>query len=247
MEQVFKGKTAIVTGAAVGIGRAVTHKLLAMGAAVTAADVSEGGLAALKSELKDAGDRLLTCVCDVSDEAQVNETARLSAERFGTADILVNNAALWREGSAFVDTTPEFWHRYIGVNVMGVVMFSRAVLPDMIAKNYGRIVNVASVAGVYGNRNMACYSATKGAVISLTKALAKEVATLNVRVNSVSPGSVSDSSDRDMDASTRTSLSYSGRTGTDNENADLICFLAGDRAAYLNGENIIIDGVRHSL
>ena len=114
----------------------------------------------------------------------------------------------------------------------------------MLAQEYGRIINVASVAGVYGNRRMAHYSATKGAVISFTQSLAKEVCDKGVLVNAVSPGSVSPSSNDDIDYSQPSELSFTGRTGTGRENADLICFLASDMAGYISGQNIQIDGCR---
>lgn len=130
---------------------------------------------------------------------------------------------------------------------MGVVYCTRAVLGQMIQNNYGRIINVSSVAGVYGNTNMVHYSATKGAPISFTKALAKEVVANNVLVNCVSPGSVSPSSNEDIDYSEQNELSYMGRTGTDRENANLICFLASDAASYISGQNIQIDGCRRKI
>lgn len=114
----------------------------------------------------------------------------------------------------------------------------------MLLKKYGRIINVASVAGVYGNANMVQYSATKGALISMTKALAKEVADKGVTVNAVSPGSVSPAENSDMDYFESSELSFMGRTGTDMENADLICFLASDEASYISAQNIQIDGCR---
>ena len=117
----------------------------------------------------------------------------------------------------------------------------------MLEQNYGRIINVASVAGIYGNRKMAHYSATKGAIISFTRALAKEVVTKGVLVNAVSPGSVSPSSEEDIDFSQPSELSYMGRTGTDRENADLICFLASNQAGYISGQNIQIDGCRKKI
>ena len=130
---------------------------------------------------------------------------------------------------------------------MGTVYFTKAVLPSMLENEWGRIINVASVAGVYGNANMVHYSATKGAVISFTKGLAKELAEYNITVNSVSPGSVSPAAEDDIDFVKPSDLSYSGRTGSGRENADLICFLASDSAAYINGENIQIDGCRKKL
>lgn len=127
---------------------------------------------------------------------------------------------------------------------MGVVYVTKAVLPDMTASGYGRIINVASVAGVYGNANMVHYSATKGALIAMTKALAKEVSDKGVLVNAVSPGSVSPSYNEDLDYTEKSELSFMGRTGSDMENANLICFLASDEASYIAGQNIQIDGCR---
>lgn len=114
----------------------------------------------------------------------------------------------------------------------------------MLENRYGRIINISSVAGVYGNANMVHYSATKGAIISFTKALAKEVADKGILVNSVSPGSVSPSENVNMDYFENSELSFMGRTGTHMENANLICFLASDEASYITGQNIQIDGCR---
>lgn len=127
---------------------------------------------------------------------------------------------------------------------MGVVYCTKAVLPKMLENNYGRIINVASVAGVYGNANMVHYSATKGARISMAKLLAKEVSEKGVFVNRVSPGSVSPSTNKDMNYYENSELPFMGRTGTDMENANLICFLASDEASYISGQNIQIDGCR---
>ena len=135
----------------------------------------------------------------------------------------------------------------LDINVMGVVYCTRAVLGSMIANHYGRIVNVGSVAGIYGNGHMSHYSATKGAVISLTAALAKEVVKDGVLVNCVSPGTVSSSKDEDMDAYTPCELCYMERSGTDNENANLICFMASDEATYISGQNFQIDGCRKRI
>jgi len=114
----------------------------------------------------------------------------------------------------------------------------------MIENGYGRIINVASVAGVYGGKRFCHYSATKGALIAFTKSLAKEVATKGITVNAVSPGTVSSSHNRDIDFYEETPLSHMGRTGTNRENADLICFLASEKAGYISGQNIQIDGCR---
>lgn len=240
----FKDKTALVTGAAVGIGRAVALKLSQEGAKLVLVDVNAKKLSELKDELKTYSDNIMTCECDVTDENAVYEIIAKAENVFGKIDILVNNAALWRCWSPFVDTPTDEWKKFIDVNIMGVVYFTKAVLPKMIENGYGRIINVGSVAGVYGNANMVHYSATKGALIAMTKALAKEVSDKGILVNCVSPGSVSPSENKDMNYFENSELSFMGRTGTDMENANLICFLASDEASYISGQNIQIDGCR---
>jgi len=243
----FKGKTAIITGAAVGIGRATAIQLVSKGANVVLVDINEKNLSVLENELKDYKDSILAIKCDVSDNNGVFKAVEQAISRFGKIDILINNAALWRQFSSFVETDIDIWKKFININIMGTVYFTKAVINKMIENNYGRIINVASVAGVYGNATMTPYSATKGAVISFTKALAKEVAKHNITVNAVSPGSVSPAEEMDIDYIQVSELSYIGRTGSARENAELICFLASDDAAYINGQNIQIDGCRKKL
>ncbi len=240
----LNGRTALVTGAAVGIGRGVAHRLAELGAELVLLDIDREKLDKLKDELGVYTDKVLTVACDVSDEESVYKAVSKAKEEFGRIDILVNNAALWRCNSSFADTPTDEWRKYLDVNIMGVVYVTRAVLPDMIEARYGRIINVASVAGVYGNANMVHYSATKGALIAMTKALAKEVSDKGVLVNAVSPGSVSPSYNEDLDYTEKSELSFMGRTGSDAENANLICFLASDEASYIAGQNIQIDGCR---
>ena len=240
----FKDKVALVTGASVGIGRAVALKFAQNGAKVVLLDIDFEKLESVKKEIEEYTKDVLIFNCDVSDEENVYEVVRKAEEVFGKIDILVNNAALWRCWNTFVETSTDVWRKFIDVNIMGVVYATKAVLPGMLERNYGRIINVSSVAGVYGNANMTHYSATKGAVISMTKALAKEVTDKGVLVNCVSPGSVSPSDNPDINYSTPSELSFMGRTGTNAENANLICFLASDEATYISGQSIQIDGCR---
>ena len=240
-------KTALVTGASVGIGKATAIKLAEEGYDVVLMDINEEKMLQTQAECEKLGAKVKAYVCDVSNEEQVNASVADSLEFFGSIDVLVNNAALWKTSESFLDTPIDQWKQYFDVNVMGMVYVTRAVLPKMIENGYGRIVNVASVAGVYGNANMAHYSATKGALISFTRALAKEVALNNILVNAVSPGSVSPSDNDDFDYFRTSPLSYLGRTGTDMENANLIYFLASDESSYITGQNIQIDGGRKTM
>ena len=243
----FSNKVAVVTGADVGIGRSTAIMLASEGAKVIALDVNKKGLDELEIELTKYTQDVCTCVCDVSDENSVNSAIEKGRNALGKIDILVNNAALWRDVSSFLETPTSLWKKYMDINVMGVVYCTRAVLQDMIDKKKGRIINVSSVAGVYGKANMVHYSTTKAAIITMTAALAREVAKDGVLINCVSPGSVSPSENNDMDYYCESDLAYIGRTGTDNENANLICFLASEEASYISGQNIQIDGCRKFL
>ena len=240
-------KVALVTGASVGIGKATAIKLAEEGYDIVLMDINEEKMAVTQAECEKLGARVKSYVCDVRNEELVNSSVSDALEFFGKIDVLVNNAALWKVSHSFLDTPVDEWKLFFDVNVFGVVYVTRAVLPKMIENGYGRIVNVASVAGVYGNKNMSCYSATKGAIISFTKALAKEVAESGVTVNSISPGTVSDSGKDDLYHTVPNPLSYMGRSGSDMENAELICFLCGDKAPYISGQNIQIDGCRKIL
>ena len=237
-------KTVLITVAAVGIGRAAALRFAEEGYALVLLDIQKETLDALAAELSFAGDAVMTAVCDVSDGEAVQRVVKEAETRFGSIVILVNNAALWRCWTPFTESTAEQWKTFLDINIMGTVYPTKAVLPGMLARGWGRIINIASVAGVYGNANMVHYSATKGAVIAMTHALAKEVADRGVLVNAVSPGSVSPSENRDIDYTQPSELSFMGRTGSDRENANLIFFLASEEAGYISGQNIQIDGCR---
>ncbi len=240
------GKIALITGAAVGIGRAVALLMAQKGAKLILLDIDGEGLERLRRELPEDA-QVLCMVCDISDEAGVHKRVAEGIERFGEVDILVNCAALWRARSYFAEQDMDLWRKYFDINVHGTAYVTQAVLPSMQVQKWGRIINVASVAGVYGNRRMACYSATKGAVIAFTSAFAKEVAADGITVNAVSPGTVSPSENGDIDHVQPNDLCYMDRTGSDRENAELILFLASDAAAYISGQNIQIDGCRRKI
>lgn len=247
MEKKFSGKVALITGATGGLGRGLVTVFAEKGADLILLDLNEEKLAEVKKTAEKYGVRAETVVCDIADEEQVNEKLSAAEKAFGKIDFLVNNAAIWRCRSAVIDTPTEEWRRFMEINVMGTVFVTRAVLSGMIERGYGKIVNVASVAGHYGNANMAHYSATKGAVIAFSAALSKEVIGQGINVNCVSPGTVSREAGEDIDVFHETSLCRLGRSGTARENAELIAFLCTDEARYIVGQNILIDGGRKSI
>lgn len=248
MEKKFSGKTALITGAAAGLGRAAALVFADKGADVILLDTAGERLKTVEGECEAMSVRAKGFNCDISDEERVKAIVAEAEKAFGKIDILINNAAIWRCWSTFLDTPTEEWKKYFDINVMGTVYVTKAVLAGMVDRGYGKIVNVASVAGHYGNAMMAHYSATKGAIIAFTSALAKEVADKGINVNCISPGTVSrEDGSGSIDAWQENKLNTLKRTGTGRENAELIAYLCTDEARYIVGQNILIDGGRRSI
>ncbi len=236
----FQGQTVIVTGAAMGVGRATSIAFAQKGACVCMLDVNEEKLTAVCEEIAQAGGNALSYVCDIGNEARVREVVKDIEDRHGHIDVLVNNAGLWRFFAPFTETTSDNWELLIRVNILGTMYLSQAVLGGMIARKYGRIINIGSVAGTYGNANMVPYSMTKGAVSSFTKALAKEVAADGITVNNVTIGNVWGEADQPA-------LSFMNRSGKPEEFASFICYLASKEASYISGQDHQIDGCRRKM
>ena len=163
-------------------------------------------------------------------------------KEFGRIDILVNNAGIFRSNRGpFAQSKSEHWRQKIDINIYGTLYFTRAAINSMLDQHYGRIINVASVAGTYGITTMADYSLTKGAILAFSKALAREVAGSGVLVTTVSPGNIKPDPEFSVNAS------YMGRSGHPRECAEVICFLASDRASYVSGVDYVVDGCRKKL
>lgn len=180
------GRVAIVTGGAQGIGFATAQRMLRSGAKVIVWDIDEPLLARSREALQALGP-VATRVVELSDEASVRQAADAAVAQWGQVDILVNNAGITGGNGSTWELAPEVWRRVIEVNLVAPYLTCRALVPHMIGRGYGRIVNIASVAGKEGNPNASHYSASKAGLIALTKSLAKELATKGVIVNAVTP------------------------------------------------------------
>ena len=182
----LKGRTAVVTGGAQGIGRAIAERLLDSGASVVLWDLDDALLARTRGELAGRG-VVDTARVELTDEVAVQTATDSALARHGRIDIVVNNAGITGGNAPSWDLTPDVWRRVLEVNLTAPFLVCRAVVPHMVHAGYGRIVNIASIAGKEGNPNAAHYSASKAGLIALTKSLAKELATRGVLVNAVTP------------------------------------------------------------
>ena len=230
------GQTAIVTGAAAGIGEAIARRLAKAGAAVAVADLNLAGATAIASSI---GGAAFPIQLDISRSASVNAAVSEVLARRGRIDILVNNAGIAGKAAPIWEQTDEDWQTVVAVNLLGVVYCTRAVIPHMRSRKYGRIVNVASIAGKEGNPNMSPYSATKAAVIALTKSVGKEVATEGICVNAVAPAVIRT---QILDQLTEQQVDYMTqripmhRTGTTEEVAAVVHFLASPDCSFVTGQ-----------
>ena len=182
----LKGRIAVITGGAQGIGYAVAERMLKSGAGVVLWDIDATRLAEAQKTLGAFG-KVSTASVELSVEADVAAATQAAVETHGRIDILVNNAGITGGNAPTWELAPEVWRRVIEVNLVAPYLTCRAVVPQMVKQGYGRIVNIASVAGKEGNPNASHYSASKAGLIALTKSLAKELATKGVLVNAVSP------------------------------------------------------------
>ena len=182
----LNGRVAIITGGAQGIGYATAERMLLSGAKVVLWDIDAKALAAAKEALSALG-TVDGAAVELTDEAAVNAATGAVMRAHGRIDILVNNAGITGGNATTWELQPEVWRRVVEVNLIAPYLTCRAVVPQMLQRGYGRIVNVASVAGKEGNPNASHYSASKAGLIALTKSLAKELATQGVLVNAVSP------------------------------------------------------------
>ncbi len=248
----FSGKVAIVTGGGHGIGRACVLALAREGAAVAVVDQDVEAAQTVVAGITSWGGRALAISADVAQESDAARIATETVAAFDGIDILINNAGIQTHGTV-ENTTLEQWNRTLAVNLTGVYLVSRFVLPEMRRRGGGAIVNVASLQGLVTEPNVAAYAASKGGVLALTRTMALDYASEGIRVNSVCPGTI----DTPMLRETARIMSTGqpdtvlkqwsqkqplGRLGTAEEVAELILFLASSRASFVTGSAYVVDG-----
>jgi meso-butanediol dehydrogenase/(S,S)-butanediol dehydrogenase/diacetyl reductase len=249
----FEGKIALVTGTT-GIGLATARRLAAAGAAIIACGIDRAANAAMRVELDDSGPGALVIDADVSVPDQVREAVAAGVGRFGGLDIIVNSAAVHPYGTA-TSTDFDTWNKAMSVNVGSIYLTAHFGIPEMMKRGGGAIVNVASVQGFACQQNVAAYATTKGAIHTLTRALALDHAGSGIRVNSVSPGSIrtpilekaargENGTDADVEAAYKRfgQAHPIGRIGEPEEVAELIAFLCSSKAGFCTGSDYKIDG-----
>jgi NAD(P)-dependent dehydrogenase (short-subunit alcohol dehydrogenase family) len=242
------GRTALVSGAAGGIGRAIANAFADAGAAVACCDIDLAGAQETARDVERAGARAIATGCDVTSASDTLAAAAAAKDAFGRLDILVSGAAPHDAGGTVVETSLADWERVVAVNLTGSFLLCRAALPLMIAGGGGSIILIASQLGRVGSAGRAAYCATKGALIQLAKVMAVDHAGQNIRVNTLSPGAV------ETERLTRRYGSFEaaraalgpkhvqGRLGQPAEIAAAALFLASDDASFVTGSDLLVDG-----
>ena len=241
----FTGKTAIVTGAGQGLGRATAHRLASEGAAVAIVDLNPETAAKVRSEIEDLGGRAIDVQADVSDRELVRQAVDVCLEEFKQIDALVNNAGIGRL-QPFFDSTDADWREVFEVNLLGPFIVAQEVSRHMVRSGGGRIVNVASICAHWANSTATAYSAMKAGLIALSRGIAMELGPFGVTCNTVSPGPMDNELLHSLlsheEQEIRFARSPLRRMGTVEEVAATIAFLASSDASYVNGGVLNVDG-----
>ncbi len=240
----FENKVAVVTGAASGIGKATAEALAEAGATVICGDIDRDKGEAAAAAIRNKDQKAEFLRVDMTDEASINAFAQAVQTKAGAVDILVNGAG-WGQTRPFWETTPDLWDKLIALNFVGPMKLAKALLPKMMERGSGKIVNIASDAGRVGSLGETVYSGAKGGLIAFTKSLARETARYNINVNCVCPGPTETPllfavPEKHLEAFKK-AIPFR-RFGKPSEIADAVVFFASDRASYITGQVLSVSG-----
>jgi 2-hydroxycyclohexanecarboxyl-CoA dehydrogenase len=242
------GRVAFVTGAGRGIGRAIALRLAGHGDAVAVGDINENDAAETATAIGELGGRAVSILVDVTDSASVESAVEETLGLLGPVEILVNNAG-WDEMHPFLETEEPFWDRVIEVNYKGCLRMTRAALPGMVERKWGRIVNIGSDAGRVGSSFESVYSGAKGAVIAFTKTIAREHARSGITANTVCPGPTDTQMLADVAAGQGEKIIEAmkravpmKRLAMPEDIANAVAFFASDQADYITGQTLSVSG-----
>jgi 3-oxoacyl-[acyl-carrier protein] reductase len=240
-------KVALVTGASQGIGRACAITLAAQGTTVALAARNQEKLRAVATEITAAGGQAEPFVLDIASEASVKDTAKAVIAKFGRIDILVNNAGITRD-MLLLRMKRADWDDVIATNLTGTFLLTQAVLSSMMKSRWGRIINISSVVGETGQAGQANYAASKAGLIGFTKSLAREMASRNITANVVAPGMIETPMTAVLDEKQKAMMMQIiplGRVGSDQDIANAVAFLASEKASYITGHTLDVNGGMH--
>ena len=237
----LNGKTALITGAAGGIGRAIAKDLHAQGAIVALTDMNEEALKAFAAELKE---RVFVYAANISEAEQVKQLVADAERDMGKIDILVNNAGINRD-TLSMRMTDEQWDSVLSVNLTAGFRLARAVMTGMMKRRFGRIISMASIVGVIGNAGQANYAASKGGLIAMSKSIANELAGRGVTANCIAPGFIATPMTENLPEAVKQAMLDRipmKRMGTPEDIAHVVAFLASEEASYITGQTINVNG-----
>ena len=239
---ILKDKVALITGGASGMGKAEALAFAAKGAKVVVADINYDGAKKVVNEIVENGGAALALQVNMTNSDEINDMVQDILNEFGQIDILVNNAGIFDKYKTSLETSEEDWDFFFNINLKSAFLLTNLVLPEMISRGNGTIINISSVAGLVAGKGGAAYTASKHGLIGYTKHLASVYASKGIKVNAICPGTIITPLTKDILENIPVDQIPAGRFGQQEEVAELAVFLASDQAKFMNGTAIPIDG-----